>query len=627
MIKYFRTIDWLKLAKLTWILMAIYIAFTFSICLFKYFTFLYHAMDLAIFNQVFYNSSLGNFFHFTIHPTSYLGDHFKPLILFLIPFYSLYKSPLVLLFLQTIFITLAAIPLFLICKNHLSPLQSLLVILLYLFNPVTMDINLFEFHMLPLAIFFLFYAYYFYDQNKFKPFIIFILLSLLIREDIPLAIFMFGILAIIERKKLKWILSPMILSAIYFLLALKIIAHFSTSGSYKFFVNYSWLGNNPLEMIENVFIKFPEVLQKIMIIQNLEIVLGFFMVFLFIPLYRPKNLLLCLGYFLGIIFILKPGDIVFKTHYATVFIAVFCLSTIFSIKALSSSRKFMNFYEKSKDVLIIVLISAFIYIFLTLGPLLPFIKIIFITDYEKVKLRNEFIEQIPESDSVITGYDFLTYLSSRKKLYALNYVFLGRQQYNVGDYIVPNDTQYLLVDFNDITGFHLQYQNTVPTYYYEGDNNLKKLLREKNLHLKMLKNNIALWQKDYNGAEPVLYEIYENRLPDIKTPQETSLGGKIKFLGYNKEGDKISLFFKPLQKIDKNYFLKINGVIQTLGYGLYPTSEWQTNQIIQINFYDMPIINDNILLIDIMGGFELTGVGSIKKIIDTEKILGEFAVI
>jgi uncharacterized membrane protein len=62
MIKYVKTINWLKLAKLTWILIAIYIAFTFSVCLFKYFTFKYGALDLAIFNQVFYYSSMGRFF-------------------------------------------------------------------------------------------------------------------------------------------------------------------------------------------------------------------------------------------------------------------------------------------------------------------------------------------------------------------------------------------------------------------------------------------------------------------------------------------------------------------------------------------------------------------------------------
>ena len=83
----------------------------------KYFNFGYNAMDLAIINQVFYNSSLGNWLASSIHPPSYLGDHFTPIILILLPFYWLFKHPITLLILQTAALGASSWPIFLIAKT------------------------------------------------------------------------------------------------------------------------------------------------------------------------------------------------------------------------------------------------------------------------------------------------------------------------------------------------------------------------------------------------------------------------------------------------------------------------------------------------------------------------------
>jgi uncharacterized membrane protein len=628
MIKYFKTIDWLKLAKLTWILMAVYIALTFSVCLFKYFIFKYGALDLAIFNQVFYYSSMGRFFEFTIHPTSYLGDHFKTMILLLVPFYALFKSPLTLLFLQSLFLALATIPLYLICKKHLSPLHSLLIIVLYLFNPITLNVNLFEFHMLPMAVFFLLWTFYFYDQNKFRPFIIFAILSLLIREDVSFTIFMFGIIGLIDKKKLKWILMPIISSTIYFFIALKVIAHFSASSSYKFMVYYSWLGQTPLEVAKNFFPKIILVLQHLASVANFELILGLFLFFLFIPLYRLKYTFLSLGQFMEIALGLASGEVVLRTHYATTFIFAFVVATIFSLEALVKNQKVRNFYEKNKELVIVIIIVALLYNFLSFGPIIPLIKTIITTDYKQVQLMAEFTSQIPPDASLITGYDFLANLSSRKKLYALNYVFLGKQQFDAGDYIIPDDTQYLLINFNDFVEFNLQYEKnpTYTKYYYEGGKNLLKLLKDKNLHLKKIDQNLALWQKDYTGDEPILFKEFTKDAPEIKNRQEKILTDQFKFLGFNKEDKVLSLFFKTSDKIEQNYLIKIDNRIYPLGYGFLPTSNWQKNSVVQINFYDIPS-PEKVQILNIIGGEEIDGIGSIKDVFDKIDVLGEFSLI
>ncbi|MDD5340923.1 MAG: DUF2079 domain-containing protein [Patescibacteria group bacterium] len=622
MVNYFKTLNWQKLAKITWILVFIYFIFTFSACLFKYFTYQYNALDLAIFNQVFYNTSIGKLFQFTIHPTLYLGDHFEIMILFLAPLYSLYKSPISLLLMQSLFLALSAIPLYLICKKHLRPQTALLAIILYLFNPVTLNINFFEFHMLALAMFFLFWVFYFYDENKFWPFIILSILTLMIREDLAFVIFMFGIVAIIDKKKPKWILTATIGSALYFLGALKMVSFFSASSQYKFLIYYKWLGTSLPEIAKNFFLQFPLVLQHVVNLANVELVLGFLLVFIFLPIYRPKYLLLCLGQFMEIVLGFASGESILRTHYATPFIFALSIATIFSLESLSKNQKALIFYNKFKDLILIALAITLIYNFLILGPLIPLVTDIATINYKDVAQKNYFVRQIPAGASLITDYDFISNLSSREKLYSLNYVFLGKQQYNAGDYIVPNETEYLLLNFNDFVGFHLQYETAAKEYYYQGAANMRKLLLDKNYHLKMVSGNLALWQRNYQGAEPTLYTIFQ-KMPEIKNSQNIKLADQIEFLGSNQTGNIISLYFRPLKQISENYLIKLDGQIYALGYGFYPTSSWQTGQIVQINFYDLPKVN-NVEILSMSGGYELNGIGSISSVIDSEKSLGKF---
>ncbi len=621
MLKYLQELNWLKLAKILKIVIIIYIIFVFSLCLFKYLTFQYNGLDLAIFNQVFYNSSLGNLYNFTIHPTSYLGDHFEIIIFLLIPFYSLFKSPITLLFLQTLFLALAAVPLYLIAKKYLNPWQTLLIIFLYLFNPVTLNINLFEFHALALVPFFIFWTFYFYDQNKFKTFLIFAVLSLFIREDVSFIIFMFGILAILDRKKIKWILTPVFLSVFYFFTALKIVAYFASSQSYKFLIYYQWLGETPLEIFKNFFLKFPLVLQHIFTLTNLELILGFFLVFLFIPLFRPKYLLLSLGMFAQIILGFASGELILRTHYGAIFLTALSIGAIFSLSWLAKNKKINFFIFKYKDLFILLVIIGLIYNFLVLGPLITFANKLVTTDYQEIKLKNEFVQQIPKDASIVTTYDLITNLSSRKQVYSLNYLFLGRQQYNAGEYKIPQDTQYLLINFSDFITFHLQYEKAANSYYYQGDNNLQNIIKEHHFVLQKIDKNLAIWQKNGQEKDLVLWQSFSN-IPKLKIIKEEKINEELSFVGFSQEDKTTSLYFKVLKPIDKNYFIKIGRKIYPLGYGLFPTSEWPKDQIIQINFFDLTPVQ-NFKILDLAGGMELDGLGKVKDVLDKIDILGE----
>ena len=187
--------------KTVWILalaIAIYIVGISILLLKKYNGFGYNFFDLSIFNQVFFNTLHGRWFDLSINLNNYLADHFSPVIILFLPIYAIYAQPQTLLIIQTVFIGLSAWPLYLIAKAVIRDrAMSLFVACWWLMSPFVHNANFFEFHFLSIAVFFVFWTFYFYYKNNFKLFVLFTILSLFCREDIALILLGFFALSLL----------------------------------------------------------------------------------------------------------------------------------------------------------------------------------------------------------------------------------------------------------------------------------------------------------------------------------------------------------------------------------------------------------------------------------------------
>ncbi|MCX6778964.1 MAG: DUF2079 domain-containing protein, partial [Candidatus Magasanikbacteria bacterium] len=246
----------------------IYIAVFFYLSFYKYANFLYNLEDLSIFINTLYNTAHGNWFWFSTHGGySYLGDHLELILIFLVPFYRLFPTPLTLLFFQTLLIGLSAWPLYLISKKffshspNLTPtLQKfgpLLIAITFLTNPYLHNINLDEFHLAPFLIFFFLWTFYFYLQKNYKLFWLFFILTLISREDACLTLGALSLVAVWEHRKnlwanKKWWLYPMLISGVWFLIAMTAINYFNPGDGYKYLLLY---GNifDPLNWLLKIF--------------------------------------------------------------------------------------------------------------------------------------------------------------------------------------------------------------------------------------------------------------------------------------------------------------------------------------------------------------------------------------
>jgi uncharacterized membrane protein len=591
----------------------IYIVIVFSSLIIKYNNFEYNGLDLAIFNQVFFNSSQGNLFQFTIHPHSYLGDHFTPFLLLILPLYALFQSPLTLLLLQTIIIALCTIPIYLLAKHNLNKTWALILPILWLINPLVINMNFFEFHLLPFATFFLLFTIYFYQKKNWPLFIIFSLLALTVREDVFLVIIMFGILALIEKRKIKWILSPILLSITWFVLAQAIITTHNPTNTYKFISYYNWLGGNSfLEIVLNYLTHPLEIVRHLLIFPNIVMFISLLIPFIFLPLLKPKYLLLSsLVYLQYALTESGGGDLIIRTHYLALFIPGIIASLILAIKFIHISDKNKSTIIKiikDNHLVLIIIILSHIYLLFTLSPLNLRIW------EEKNEFRNlereikqELLEQIPKDKATASSYDFLPQLSSRPKLYSLNYAWSGYKELSDSPYQVPSDLEYVYINFEDLIKYELQYiQNDPQERYKNSYLNWQKLFTEYNLSPLKIIDTYGVWQYDLNSKNNnALYEIIDNLDLEINNEENILINDEIKFLGWNlneineiNKLDKTKVQLLPMslyfEKVDQktildNYQLQLSmgdhSKIYPLTYGFYPSSKWQNDEVIKINYW------------------------------------------
>lgn len=516
LVSYRQLRDWLALNEkktLIWAMILTALALI-AACFWKYGIFGYDAIDLAYFNQVFWNTVRGRFFAQSIHPHLSLGDHAELGILLLSPLYALWQDPRMLLLLQAVALVLPAYPIWRIARIRLAKaeggrlrtfaLAPLLLALAYLLNPVVHNIALFEFHVLPFAIAPLFMAFLAYEEGRKGRFLAWTALALLAREDVALVVVMIGLLAWLERKPLWWRVAPAVFGAAWFAGAMRLIAHFSPDGGYKYRVYYAWLGGDPGSMLVNGVTRPLALLAHVVTLPNLEMALGFLMPVLFLPFLAPARLILATGPLLQIILGAPGGgELIIDTHYAALFLPALTLAAIEGMARLpgavgAASRKISP--EESRRFGYVMLLAAAAYSAFTLGPLPGVMRRAVADDGLRRRAADAraVVAAVPRDASVAASYALLPALSSRERLTSLHYVFLGVTQFAETTYVPPERIDYAALDADDLLTYRTQFLRTAwaAPHYAGGTDRLRGVLGAPVLH----RGSFALYER---GAQAI----------------------------------------------------------------------------------------------------------------------------
>lgn len=553
----------------------VYILFFSLISCFRYNSFDFKDFDFAIYGQVMWNLLHGSM-ESSILGIPFLGNHMDLILFVVLPFYAVFKHPITLLFLQNILIGLGAVPVYLLAKRILDKDFAFIFSLLYLFYPALNFVNYFEFHPLSFVIVFLLCMIYYFEKENFRLFTVFMVLSLLCKENVALGVIFYGIYAwIFRRRAYKWVVVPILTGALYFILTLKLMG-FLNKGVINFNYLYSNLGNNLTEIFVNILKRPDIVFQSLFSSLNLDFLMKLLLPLSLLSVFS-NSIFIALPFFLQQMLSIRVMDHTINYHYTATLIPFLFISAIYGARFILD-RKYLK-----KNALICILLAGILLSNVCFGMVIkmPFKQDI---DYKK----EDFVKKIPLPAPVVATFEYLPKLSQRAGIYSFHHVYMNRYTLSDKEYILPENIEYALIDFNDSLTFSAFYR---PEHCI----NLQKFFTKDNWGVIDGADDILLLKKNNNGADTG-FCVFLGKAPPLEPPLiaiEDNIGIKkyeIKHDVYKPGGVVgLTLFWESLCKTNKDYWAVfkivdeknnvLHFVFHPVCYRIYPAYLWQKGDL------------------------------------------------
>lgn len=520
--------------RLAWLAVGLFTVVVSWFTLAKYAVFGHNGLDLAIYTQVVSETARGNLFGLTIHPHAYLGDHVELILLALAPLARVFSTAPMLLVAQTIALGLGGIAAFRIGQRLLSPRAGLALTLATLWNPIMLNTALFEFHALAFAIPIVLWALDAYTAKRLGRYLLWIVLALMVREDVALAVMGLGLLALIDRRRWQWSIIPLLLGAAWFVTTMQIASHLNGYGQYKFLRYYGWLGSSWREVGQTLALHPLRWLPAFGSVQTLALVVGALAPVGFLPLLRLRWLVPITPIFVQLALLWSGGLTILQIHYGALLVPFLVVGAAAGVAALPRARwSWVRRMSSWRAGLLCFLVAVAMYFGFAIGPAWSAPHALRKIDRENVALQQAFVDRVSPAASVATTFAPLAQLADRPRIYSLNYVFLGRKQFSEDPYELPADVDTLLIDLDDLLRFHLIY----PENEFQGLTGAQRLqaVIDRGFGLVAWEDHMTLWERGASGLPP-LAERLSLAEPVGTRPPLATFGDKVRLLGFSGGG-------------------------------------------------------------------------------------------
>ena len=389
--------------------------------------------DLALMDQTVYNTYRGRILELTnpegINNFKRMAIHNDIILALLAPFYFIFSGAQTLVVIQTIVIALGAIPIYLLGKMILKskPLGLTFAFAYLMYAPLQRAGN-FDFHAVLLAVTFLLFMFYFFIRKKYWISFIFFILSIFSKEQISLTAGFFAAIMTLsaykknDRKRLFFSILIFIISVVWFLASIWLIAPYFRGGQHFALSRYSSPGDGSFVYFNLIFNY-----------DNLRYLFLLLFPLGFLSLFSPGYLLIALPEFM-VNFLsnhLQMRGI--DNHYAAIIIPFVFISAIFGVNEILK-RKILD----SKKIILIIIIFTLVMSYYK--GLLPYSKDsslkLFLThrsEMDSVKIWEDKLRD--ENISVSVSESLGAHFSQRIKMYRFS------ETYKYADYalIMRND--------------------------------------------------------------------------------------------------------------------------------------------------------------------------------------------
>jgi uncharacterized membrane protein len=577
-------------------LTALYIIFFSVVGALRYKYFDFGDYDFAIYAQVLWNLLRGTTFS-SILGLSYLAGHTGLILFFIIPFYFVIKTPVLLLIIQTIAVASGGYILHRFAAKILNKTWAFILFLLYLMYPPVIYSNLFEFHPVTLSIPFLFLSFWAYKDAKFSRFIIFSTLAILCKENMPLIIMMYGILALVDRRPIKWITTPLILGISSFGILVFVIKPYFNKGIIDLFLLYKEFGDTPKEIILGLISSPGKVMTAVISKGNLNFIIKQLSSVVFLPLLALKNLIPASLVLMQHLLSWRTTEKTIVYHYTAKFAPFIFISASYGLKKVLSSKYVKEVGRMAAPFLITLLLGVSLAINIAVegrvsGTLDRVQKLA--QNSKENFINQKFIDIIPKDAAVVSTFKFLPKLSHRKELHSFHHIHMGTYTFSSVLYPLPEKLDYALIDFSDEMTFNFKSSRS---YDF-----LKRFFYNYNWRVVDSDGSIVLFENsdslDLNG----IFQVIQGE-PKVTTLVNGKINDQIELIGFNWSAGKeeklwearFSFYWRCL-KNTRNDYNSIIGLVNRYGqlvkldkkymcYRIYPTHQWQEGQIIREDYW------------------------------------------
>jgi len=237
------------------VLIVSYALFFSAFTLAQHRAFLTLGFDLGNVDQALWSTTQGRILRYTNWPggTIRFGNHFEPILLLVSLTYFIHSGPETLLVLQSVVLAWGAWPIFRLAGRRLeSEWMGVLFAALYLLFPGLEAANVFDFHAVALAPTCLAWAFWSLEQARYRRFVVWGLLAMACKEEIPLIVALMGVWLVVRgRRRLG--MATIGLGVTWTAVALLvIIPGLNTLDVSPHLSRYSQLGQGPQQMLVNL---------------------------------------------------------------------------------------------------------------------------------------------------------------------------------------------------------------------------------------------------------------------------------------------------------------------------------------------------------------------------------------
>jgi uncharacterized membrane protein len=370
-------------------------------------------------------------------PISNLAAHAAYFWVFILPFYALFPGPSILFFLQALALGMAAVPMYLIARKLLEDeVAAVLLAAAYLLLPPLVSQNLNQVQepcFLPVLLLFVFY---FFLERRYGLFLSFSAVALLNRENVPLAIMMFGVWALVERRSWKWVVVPIVCGAAYFwFVTFVAMPYFRQGENWHVARMFGYLGSSAGEIFKNAALHPLVLVQHLFSSDNVR-----YVIFLVQPLgwILPFFALPCLVALPDLAINLLSENTALKVipwHYNVLTGTALFVSTLFAVRKIGlwQRRKYgEGRYLPVVACGLLVLSAAHWFLWFQPG---------YLRELPYQQALNHAIESIPKDVSVLSSVRIQARFSGRPRYDSLN-VFEHQPEY-------AKTFDYVLLDANE----------------------------------------------------------------------------------------------------------------------------------------------------------------------------------